>query len=68
MKPSTKLQTPLGIGTLQGVMQSGGIKLLIRLPINEKTEPHRKDSNCVTKRATASGLWLFEQAEVKVTV
>jgi hypothetical protein len=70
MKPSIKLQTPIGIGTFQGFMPvlTNGVKvnkLMIRLPINAQTEPHRKDSNCVTKGATTSGLWLFEQTETK---
>jgi hypothetical protein len=70
MKPSIKLQTPLGIGTFQGFMPvlTNGVKvnkLLIRLPINAQTEPHRRDSNCLTKGATASGLWLFDQVETK---
>jgi hypothetical protein len=71
MKPSVRLNTPLGIGTFQGFMPvlTNGVKvnkLMIRLPINAQTEPHRRDSNCVTKGATTSGLWLFHQTEVEV--
>jgi hypothetical protein len=67
---AVKLQTPLGVGTFQGWMPVlvNGVqvnKAMIRLPINQTTEPHRKDANCLTKRASASGLWLFEQSEVK---
>jgi hypothetical protein len=65
-----KLQTPLGVGTFQGWMPvlTNGVKInkaLIRLPINATTEPHRKDTNCLTKGANGSGLWLFDQSEVK---
>ena len=65
-----KLETPLGIGTFQGWMSVlvNGVtvnKAMIRLPINATTEPHRKDANCLTKGATASGLWIFAQSEVK---
>jgi hypothetical protein len=61
-----KFQTPLGIGTFQGFMSvPGSVKLLIRLPINTTTEPHKRDSNCVTKGAIGSGLWLFAKDEVR---
>jgi hypothetical protein len=62
-----KFQTPLGTGTFEGFMPVlGSVKLLIRLPINTTTEPHKRDSNCVTKGAIGSGLWLFAQTDVKV--
>jgi hypothetical protein len=61
-----KFQTPLGIGTFQGFMSVlGSVKLLIRLPINSETEPHKRDSNCVTKGAIGSGLWTFAKDEVR---
>jgi hypothetical protein len=61
-----KFHTPLGVGTFQGFMSVlGSVKLLIRLPINSETEPHKRDSNCVTKGAVGSGLWLFEPTEIK---
>ena len=62
MKLSIRLQTPLGIGTYQGTMDS---RALVRLPVNPTTEPHLRDANCLTKRATASGLWLFSNDEIK---
>jgi hypothetical protein len=73
MNAQPSLKTPLGIGTFQGfmpVLVNGYIvnKVMIRLPINAQTEPHKKDSNCLTKRANASGLWLFSQDEVERTV
>jgi hypothetical protein len=66
----TRLHTPLGIGTFQGFMPVlvNGVtvnKMLIRLPINATTEPHRRDANCLTKGANATGLWIFEQTEVR---
>jgi hypothetical protein len=68
---NARLQTPIGTGTFQGwmpVLQNGVQvnKAMVRLPIDKTTEPHRKDANCLTKGATASGLWLFEQSEIKV--
>ena len=67
---NTRLQTPLGIGTFDGWMlaEQGGVKvrkLLVRLPIDKTTEPHRNDSNCLTRRAVSVGLWIFGQDEVK---
>jgi hypothetical protein len=67
---NVKLHTPLGIGTFQGFMPTlqNGVpvrKMLVRLPINPTTEPHRNDPNCLTRKAAGSGLWLFAQGEVK---
>lgn len=60
---TTKLTTPLGAGTFQGWYADG--RALVRLPINDLTEKHLKADNCLTPRASKSGLWLFDKSEVK---
>lgn len=57
------LTTPLGPGAIQGKFSDG--RLLVRLPVNDLTEKHLKSDNCLTPRATRSGLWLFDRSEVK---
>lgn len=65
---NTPVMTPYGVvGTTQHPVLTthGGAKVLVRLPINDKTEPHRLDGNCLTRGATKTGLWLFSQADIK---
>jgi len=68
MKPqfNQTIQTPIGKGVVQSpVIQFGGTsKYLVRLPINEQTTLHLKDVNCITPRASQSGLWVFTEAEL----
>ena len=60
------IQTPIGQGIGQGPMErEDETVFLVRLPINEQTEPHRRDENCVTHNAIHSGLWFFEKGELK---
>ena len=59
------VNTPIGQGRLQGpftdsIMAPGDREaVLVRLPINEQTREYLKQSNCLTPRATQSGLWVF---------
>ena len=69
---NSTVMTPLGKGVVQGhfevqakrdgVMVAHGI--MVRLPINEVTRGEMKKSNCLTPRATASGLWVFEESQL----
>jgi hypothetical protein len=68
-----KVNTPLGEGYVQGqfvvldtqtdALVSTGIA--VRLPVNEVTLPHLKDSSCLTSHATLSGVWVFQESELK---
>lgn len=60
------VQTPIGVGVVQSASIRVGetVKHLVRLPINEETQPHLGDSNCITPRAEHSGLWVFTEAEL----
>ncbi len=68
-----KVDTPLGEGFVQGqfavldpetnALISSGIA--VRLPVNEVTRPHLNNSNCLTSRATMSGVWVFQESELK---
>ena len=51
------------VGYVQGGYFGGGI--LVRLPINKETEKHKKKSSCVTPKAIGSGLWVFQEDELK---
>jgi hypothetical protein len=58
------IHTPIGQGYCSGIMRHTDQTLyLVRLPINEQTQPHLHDDNCLTPRAKHSGLWAF-QADV----
>ncbi len=59
--------TPIGTGTFQARMLTvrNEVKFLVRLPINPETSKHLQDANCLTRRATQTGLWLFASDEVK---
>jgi hypothetical protein len=61
-----RVNTPLGEGIVQSpfMVIDGPVKFLVRLPVNEQTNPHLKDSNCVTPRAEKSGLWVFSREEL----
>jgi len=68
-----KVNTPLGEGYVQGqfavvdpeteALISKGIA--VRLPVNDMTRPHLNNSNCLTSRATLSGVWVFQESELK---
>ena len=51
------------IGRVQGGWINGGI--LVRLSINKETEKHKKKSTCITPKAIGSGLWVFQEDELK---
>lgn len=64
--------TPLGAGVVlapyvvtaaNGEVISRGIA--VRLPVNDETRKHLNKSNCITPRATLSGLWVFQESELK---
>ena len=38
--------------------------VLVRLNLDETTIQHLRDSNCLTPRATACGLWTFDASEL----
>lgn len=68
-----KVKTSLGEGFVQGFFQvrdpetnvviSTGIA--VRLPVNETTQPHLSDANCVTSGAKHSGVWVFQESELQ---
>lgn len=68
-----KVQTPLGEGVVQGAFAileaqteepiSRGIA--VRLPVNDVTRPHLNQPNCMTSHATVSGVWVFQESEIK---
>lgn len=71
MTTNSKVRTPIGVGIVQGASSAlddhslrSARMMLVRLPINDETSQHRQDSNCVTPRATQSGLWVFEESEL----
>ena len=67
-----KVRTPFGEGYVQGqfsvldpiteALVSKGIA--VQLPINEVTQPHLKDSSCLTSHAVLSGVWVFQESEL----
>lgn len=61
------IKTPIGEGVVQSRFRVIGdvSQYLVRLPVNELTSAHLKDSNCLTPRASKSGLWVFSQEELK---
>jgi len=60
------VKTPLGPGVFQqGRIYAGSeTRLIVRLPVNDKTTPHLKDENCLTPHAQISGMWWFPEAAV----
>jgi hypothetical protein len=73
VKINQKVKTPLGEGFVQGqfavldaqteALISKGIA--VRLPVNELTQSHLKDSSCLTSHATLSGVWVFQESELQ---
>jgi hypothetical protein len=60
MKSSLDVTTPLGKGSLQnGRVEGMPTRYIVRLPVNETTAQHLHDENCITPKATLTGLWWF---------
>jgi len=59
------VKTPIGEGKCQGEFDGSILSLgdsaavLVRLPVNDATRDYLKQSNCLTPRATQTGLWVF---------
>jgi hypothetical protein len=74
MKKNSTVTTPIGKGVVQGhfevqakrdgVVVAQGV--LVRMPINDQTRVHLNQSNCLTPRAKASGLWVFAENTLRV--
>lgn len=67
-----KVTTPLGVGVVQApfaVLAANGEHVVsgfaVRLPVNDETRPHLNKSNCLTPHAEATGLWVFQESELK---
>ena len=66
-KTNQTAQTPIGPGVVQSaviIVPGQPRKYLVRLPINELTRQHLKDTNCSTPMAAQSGLWVFTEDEL----
>lgn len=65
------VNTPIGQGRYQGRLvpdidgHSDGQLALVRLPINEETRTQLNQSNCLTPKATTTGLWSFNESELR---
>lgn len=67
------VQTPLGEGRAFGLFQlkdagqeSIGQRIVVRLPVDEKTRPHLRDENCLTPYAESTAIFTFPHEEVTV--
>jgi len=66
------VNTPIGQGRCQGnfippehnTLHEQRV-VLVRLPINDQTRQYLRQSNCVTPTATQSGLWVFNESELR---
>lgn len=66
------VQTPFGKGRRMGrfAVESQDktpvvVGVMVQLPINDTTSAHVKDSNCLTPYAQFSGMWVFQESELK---
>lgn len=62
MKVNEEVSTPLGDGIVEGMNSYG--KVIVRLPVNDVTRPHLIEAYG-TKRANISGLWPFDETDIK---
>jgi hypothetical protein len=72
IRTNQQVITPIGAGITQGafaITDANGKPIVsgvgVRLPINELTKPTMNKSNCLTPHATVSGLWVFQESELK---
>lgn len=68
MRPAfnQSVSTPLGKGRSCGTTrQDDQTWYIVRLPINEQTQSHLHDENCITPKATHSGLWQFLEGDLQ---
>jgi hypothetical protein len=63
--------TPLGMGVAFGIFhlkdahqESIGERVVVRLPVDEKTREHLSSSNCLTHKAKESALFTFPVSEI----
>lgn len=70
---NTRVSTPYGVGYVHAPFAVQNDKgenvvrgVLVRLPVNDETRPHLNKSNCITPHAHLSGLWVFQESELKV--
>ena len=64
--------TPLGDGVVDGffgVLDAQGeivvTGICVRLPVNDQTRPELHKSYCMTPHAVQSGVWIFEESELR---
>jgi len=62
--------TPIGEGVFQGKMDFYAFDkiemlMLVRVKLDGETSKHLRDSNCLTPRASESGLWTFKPEELR---
>lgn len=58
-----KVKTPIGEGVFDGWWGSKD-QAIVRLPVNQETETHLHDENCLTPRATRQALFSFPTSEL----
>lgn len=64
MTQGQRVTTPNGEGTVEGVMYVSAVKhLLIRHTIAKMAS--REHGVCITPHAKISGLWMYEESDVK---
>lgn len=69
---NSKVTTPLGEGVVQGAYAVTDAQdepiikgAAVRLPVNEETRKHLNKSNCLTPHAMLSGVWVFQEGDLK---
>ena len=70
---NSMVKTPHDVGVVQGkfiIRQHGDavIGYIVRMAINAQTKPHLNAENCLTPKATASGLWVFAEEQISLLV
>jgi len=60
--------TPIGEGVYQGEIYDSepeDVRALVRVKLTPQSIPCLQHGNCLTPRATISGLWTFRESELK---
>lgn len=62
---NTKVQSPVGIGYVNGYTQESPLKCLVQVTITDENRSHLSDPNCWTPKATHLALFEIEESELK---
>lgn len=63
---NTKVQTPIGIGYVNGFTKEEPLTCLVQVRVTEQNRAHLAATNCWTPKATHLALFEFKESELTI--